>query len=195
MRNTKHLTIVALTLAAFVGSAKAVDENGELKRQRNNAEKLALIHAPARPKFAATVRDLEAQGQRPLIVNSYRSPASQAAIKARGNSRVSWSYHNAQTPQGKPDALAADFVDSRYFWQRGHDDFWLMLASAAEGHDLSSGVYWGLPPNYRKRIRGLISRREWHTPYRVGWDPGHIEVKGVTLAEARRGKRPYKARG
>lgn len=186
----KQLLTAALAVCALTAGAKAADENGELRRRQHNAAQLSTIHAPSRPKFAAAVRDLEAHGQRPFIVCAYRSPHTQAAIQARGNSRVAWSFHNAQTPQGKPDALAADFVDARWFYQRGHGDFWLMLASAAQSHDLWTGIRWELPNADRRRIDALIAARDWRGAYRVGYDPGHVEVTGLTLAQARRGVRP-----
>jgi hypothetical protein len=195
MKNTRYSLAAFIAVAFLATNATAANVNGEAKRRANNATKIALMHPAVRPKFAATVRDLEGHGRFPYIVQTARTLSQQKAAKAAGNSKVSWSFHNAVTSDGVADALAADFVDLPYFWQtRG--DFWLMLAAAAESHGLATGtgMGWGknLKPEDRKRIRTLIARRDWKGKYKIAWDPGHVQVTGVTLAEARRGVRPYR---
>jgi hypothetical protein len=132
---------------------------------------------------------LEKNDQKPYIVWSFRHPSTQAAIKAKGNSKVSWSLHNAMTPSGKPDALAFDLVDNRYFWQTGND-FSLMQASSSQSHGLWTGIRWDLPKADRQRIDLLIAVKDWKARYRRGYDPGHSQVTGLTYAQARAGKRP-----
>lgn len=194
MKNTtlinlkNRLAVTILAVAALILPAKAA--NGEALRVRNNVEKLQLIHAPSRPKFAATLRDLESHGRRPYIVDSYRNPATQAALKARGVSTVSWSFHNAQTPGGKPDALAMDVSEMDGLGRLKYpSDFLLMLAGAARSHNLETGVLWGLSQDQRARLNVAIARRDWQCKAPQGWDAGHVQITKISLGQARKGVR------
>ena len=39
-------------------------------------------------------------------------------------------------------------------------------------------------------IDEAIANKDWDAPVKIGWDPTHIQPVGVTIAEAKAGKRP-----
>lgn len=185
---------VLSAVLTLTGAAKAVDTHGELVRHQKNYERLQLMNPGIRPKIKATLEDVELHGYRPLIDSGvWRSVAQQAAKKAAGASQVSYSYHNVTTPDGKPDSLAADITDNRWFWS-SPKPYWLTLAASAESHGLTTGIYWGLSQNDRNRIRQAIKTRNWNAPVKIGWDAAHVEPAHFTIAMARAGKRPFPVR-
>ena len=58
-----------------------------------------------------------------------------------GNSRVRFSFHNAQLKIGTPNAYAIDIIDRRWAWGVGaeRNHFWDALGKAAK----AEGLYWG----------------------------------------------------
>ena len=178
-------------VTALATTAKAVDTHGELLRKQDNAERLQLINPGMRPKVKAVLSDLEQHGYRPLIDSGvWRSIAEQAKKKAAGVSQVSYSYHNVTTADGRPDSLAADITDNRWFWS-SPTPYWLTLAGSAESHQLTTGIYWGLSQNDRNKIRQAIKVRNWNANVPLGWDTAHVEPANFTIAQARAGKRPF----
>jgi hypothetical protein len=173
---TRNLFLTAtLGLATLAGSATAVDVNGEMRRRTANAERLTRISPAIRPKIAAVLSDLEGHGYRPLIdVGVWRSPAEQRAKVRAGYSKTLYSFHTCTAPGGKAASLAADITDHRWFWNSPRP-FWLVLAAAADGHDLTTGIYWGLSQAQRQRIHDAIARRDWNAKVALGWDTAHTE--------------------
>jgi hypothetical protein len=182
-------------IATLTTTAKAVDTHGELVRKQDNAERLMLMNPGIRPKIKATLTDMEHHGYRPLIDSGvWRSPAEEAKKKAQGVSQVSFGFHNVTTPDGRPDSLAADITDNRWFWS-SPKSFWLTLAGAAESHGLTTGIYWGLSQASRNKIREAIKTRNWNAPVQIGWDAAHVQPAApFTISEARAGKRPFPVR-
>ena len=158
-------------------------------RQRRNGERLAECHPAFRAALRRVLHDLEADHYRPRIQCAYRSPALQAEAYAAGRSHVQWSYHNATTADGHPDALAADVLDDdaplapsrRYL---------LSLAMVCDRYGLSTGISWGLLPHLRRATLAAVATRMPDADVKIGWDPCHVEVRGLTLAQARAGQRP-----
>lgn len=160
------------------------------ERNLVNETRLKKISPSIRAKVAAVLTDLEGHGFQPLIdAQVWRSPAEQAALKKKGYSKVSYSFHNCTTKDGRPDSLAADITDARYGWD-SPKKFWLMLAASAEAHGLNSGIYWGLPQSKRNEIRKAIKERNFNQNLSLGWDVAHVEPKGISILAARLGKRP-----
>lgn len=161
-----------------------------LQRKTLNAARLLKLNPAMRRKVAAIIADLEAHGYQPLIdAQVWRSPAQQAKLKAQGRSKVSYSFHNCTTRAGLPDSLAADITDARYGWE-SPKAFWLTLAAAAQAHGCTTGIYWGLSVDKRIKIRKAIARRDFNALVELGWDTAHVEPSGLTLDEAKAGKRP-----
>ncbi len=161
------------------------------ERQARNYMLLQRITPGLRLKVQAILRDLEGHDDQPLIDGGvWRSPAEQMQKYKLGYSKVKWSFHNATTRDGKPDALACDITDARFAWESPLS-FWLRLAASAQAHGMESGIYWGLKAAQRATIINAIRLRQW-TPGNIsrGWDPAHIQVKGISLMRARFGARP-----
>jgi hypothetical protein len=150
---------------------------------------LLRIDKTIRPAVDAVVRDLERQGQRPLIdAGVWRSPADQLDKFKHGFSKVKWGYHCATTKDGKPDSLAADIVDANRMWNASRE-FWLRLGASALEHKLGWGGYFGLPKAMKESLRAELERRHFDSPAKLGWDVAHVETTRVTIAEAKAGKR------
>jgi peptidoglycan L-alanyl-D-glutamate endopeptidase CwlK len=160
-------------------------------RHTHNNKMLQRINPRLRPKIAAVISDLEGHGDQPLIDSGvYRSPAEQMQKFRAGFSKVRWSFHNATSKTGAPDSLAVDITDARYGWD-SPQSFWLRLAASAQAHGLECGIYWGLKAHQRAAITNAIAAQNW-TPGNIslGWDTAHLQVKGISLRQAKWGKRP-----
>ncbi len=160
-------------------------------RQFQNYRMLERVHFNLRHKVAMIVLDLEGHGCHPLIdAGVYRSPAEQLKKFQEGNSKVRYSYHNVTGRSGTPESLAADITDAELRWNSPLS-FWLRLASSAQAHQMTSGIYWGLNASRRSELRAIIARRTWNPGnVSIGWDPAHVQVTGISLFAAKRGKRP-----
>ena len=161
----------------------------EADRNARNAEKLAQLYPTFAKRIAKVIAALEASGVRPRIQDAYRSPADQLIAFNKGNSKLKFGFHNVTGDGSKPEALAVDLLD---------DDnplsmttaYFLRAAVAAEKNGLISGIRFGLPAGLRAGIDAAIASKNYAATVKVGWDPTHIEPTGITLTEARGGKRP-----
>jgi peptidoglycan L-alanyl-D-glutamate endopeptidase CwlK len=79
-------------------------------------KKLASLEPGFRGKIDPVLQALRTEGFRPKIVFGWRSVAKQRELHRLGRTKVLFSFHNAQTPQGIPSALAVDVVDERWAW-------------------------------------------------------------------------------
>lgn len=102
--------------------------------------KLQQVHPNLARKVRAIISDLEGHGWEPTIGSGWRSVEEQRAILARGDSTVSFSFHNAEL-NGKPAALAVDIVDARWGWD-SPKRFWTHLGSSANAHKCVWGGNW-----------------------------------------------------
>lgn len=136
------------------------------------------------PTFRRRIDDLLAElhrlGHRPVVRETWRSPSRQAYYLERGWSQVSKSFHTVTGPEGRPEALAIDLHDGR--WEPDSDrqlELYRALVQLAPKYDLESGGSW--------------SRRadsKW-SAFDLGWDPGHLEPRNMTIAAAHAGARPW----
>ena len=103
--------------------------------------KLQSLHPLLRPKVQATLGALKQRGFQPKIFYGWRSVAVQLQLYNQGNSKVKFSFHNAQNSDGTPNSYAADIVDARYGWgsQAETSGFWKALGEVAKKQSL----YWG----------------------------------------------------
>jgi hypothetical protein len=181
--------VFSLVLCATAANATAV-ANAEVVRRESNTARIGKMNPYMRPKVKAVLSDLEAHGYRPLIDSGvYRTPAEQREKVRKGYSKTLYSFHNATTLDGKPDSLAADITDARWGWDSGAA-YWLKLAKSAEAHDLETGIRWGLKAEQRAKIDRVLAARDWQYRGSLGWDTAHVQPKGLSVSQAKRGIRP-----
>src|SRR5678815_3455909 len=167
-------------------------------RKVRNVDRLGLCYPPFAGRVAALISRLESEGFRPRIDQSWRTPAQHQQQLAAGTSKSSWSFHMATTPDGKPDALAVDLLDDDYPVPSNHQDEWpdsfrqyvLWLASLARQWGLETGIAWGLSVDERRALSDALSNDPLSYRGEVGWDVCHVEIRDLTLAAAKAGKRP-----
>lgn len=161
----------------------------EPRRFKRNEERLKELF----PTFAARVKrvieDLEAAGGRPRIQDAYRSPEDQLKAFTSGNSKLKFGFHNVTGPAGEKESLAVDMLDDDAPGKPS-TEYLLKLAAAARKHGLISGVLWGLSEPCRRAVNDAIEVKNFKAAVKVGWDPTHLEPAGITVAEAKAGKRP-----
>lgn len=161
----------------------------EADRQKRNESRLKELHPKFRARLRRVIDALEAEGIRPRIQDGWRSEADQLKAYKSGHSKLRYGFHNVTAADGTPEALAVDLLD---------DDnplnptrvYLLKLAAAAEKAGLSTGIRWGLPKSLREAIDRAIAAQDWLEEVKVGWDPCHVEPTGITVADAREGRRP-----
>lgn len=104
------------------------------------ARKLASLHPQFRRQVVTLIDRLRGDGFRPVVVYGWRSVAVQERLFRAGTSKVTFSFHNAQTPDGLPAAWAADLVDERWYWREPDAHvFFRALGKAAK----AQGLIWG----------------------------------------------------
>ena len=163
--------------------------NADTARQTRNAKLLRQCDPVFARKVSAILADMEGHGLKPRVQESWRSLARQNTLKQQGFTQLAWSFHNATNTQGQPDSLAVDLVDEQYPLQ-SPTRFLLLLASAARSHGCVTGIVWGLTKKQGEEINQAIESSDWSASVMVGWDPEHVQIGGISLSEAREGKRP-----
>lgn len=104
-------------------------------------KKLQSMDSRLSPKVLSLLGALKERGFQPKIFFGWRSVAVQLQIYNQGNTTVKFSFHNAQKPDGTPNAYAADIIDSRYGWspEAETSGFWKALGEEAK----KQGLHWG----------------------------------------------------
>jgi hypothetical protein len=102
---------------------------------------------------------------------------------------LKFGFHNVTGPNGEKESLAVDMLDDDSPLNIS-TSYLLKLAHFSEKNGLSTGIRWGLPKNLRTAIDEAIFAENWSAAVKVGWDPTHVEPVGITVTEARNGKRP-----
>jgi hypothetical protein len=135
------------------------------------------------------ITELEGKGLRPRIQDAWRSPGDQLKAFNNGNSKLKFGFHNVTSGTGSPESLAVDMLDDDSPLASGKP-YLLQLAAAAEKAGLMTGVRWGVPKALVGAIDAAIAAKDWDANVKIGWDPTHVEPTGITVAEAKSGKRP-----
>lgn len=104
-------------------------------------KKLQSLTPKLRDKVRPVLLALKARGFQAEIFYGWRSVKVQLELVRKGHSRVRFSFHNAQKPDGTPDAYAADIIDRRYGWsdEAAERGFWKALGQEAK----EQGLIWG----------------------------------------------------
>lgn len=125
--------------ASSGGAGKISDWSGD-SSQWTQDKKLASLEPTFRPKIERVIAKLKADGFQPKIVFGWRSVAVQKQLKAQGKTTVSFSFHNAQKPNGTPNAWAVDIIDARWSWNEPDcHKFFRALGDAGK----AEGLVWG----------------------------------------------------
>lgn len=161
----------------------------EAERISRNQARLTEMYPVFRDKVIPILKELEEAGYRPRIQVAWRSVSDQLEAYRNGYSQVTYGYHNATSPQGNKEALAADILDDDNPLS-AKTDYMLRLAAAAEKQGLTTGIRWGLTDEKAQLVNAALASQNWTMPVHVGWDPLHVEVTGISIADVKAGKRP-----
>jgi hypothetical protein len=161
----------------------------EQARIKRNQDKLSELFSRFATRIESVIQDLQALGIRPRIQEAYRSPEAQLIAFNSGTSKLKFGFHNITGDDGKPESLAVDLLDDDRPLAPS-TNYLLRLATVAETHGLETGVLWGLPPKLQDGVRQALASGDFGAKVKVGWDPTHIQPRGITVAEAKQGKRP-----
>lgn len=150
-------------------------------RVRQNEARLAEMFPGFRARVEAILADLETEGWHPRI---------QTAWLAREDAREKITLHHITGKGGgkggRKEALAADIVDDDAPGAR----FWLCLAAAARRRGCQTGILRGLPEAEHGPIIAAVDAPYGDIPALLGEEPAHVAPIGLSVAEARHGKRP-----
>jgi peptidase C39-like protein len=161
----------------------------ESERIQRNQSRMQELYPYFREHVQVLLKEMEAEGLRPRCQDAWRSPDDQLKAYKAGTTQVQYGFHNVTGPNGNKEALAVDVLDDNNIFAT-KTDYMLRLAAAAERNGLVTGIRWGLSEAYSKAIDDAIASKSWSAPVHVGWDPLHVEVTGLTISDARMGKRP-----
>ncbi|MBL8483568.1 MAG: M15 family metallopeptidase [Rhodocyclaceae bacterium] len=130
----------AVPAAPPAPAAAVQDWSGDSSRWPQE-KKIASLAPALRPKVEAVLAALAARGFKPKVFFGWRSVAVQMEIVRKGNSKVKFSFHNAQLPDGTPNAYAVDIIDQRWAWSDAAEKngFWEALGEEAK----KLGLFWG----------------------------------------------------
>ena len=159
------------------------------ERRHHNAICLLELFPTFRARILGIIDCLEEQGLRPRIREAWRSREEQLRRFKSGHTRLKFGLHNLTGKNGAKEALAVHLLD---------DDapdvpslrFLLMLAAAARRNGCRTGILTGLPEDAQADIVAAIDRNSFDAPVQVGRAPTYVAPLGITVPEARYGKRP-----
>jgi hypothetical protein len=161
----------------------------EAARAKRNAEKLNQLFPTFAARLKKVIADLESQGIRPRIQDAHRSLEDQLKAFEAGNAKVKFGFHNVTGSDGTPESLAVDMLDDDHPLAPSVK-YLLQLAAAAQKQKLETGILWGLPSALQEGVKTAIAAGDFEAKVKVGWDPTHVQPTGITIQEAKNGKRP-----
>lgn len=161
----------------------------ESDRKKRNTERLIQLYPSFRVRLENLINLLEEKHLRPRIQDAWRSPADQKKVFDDGHSKLLFGFHNVTAKDGTPESLAVDLLDDDSPLDPGRR-YLLQLAAAAKKVGLETGIRWGVPVKLVKAIDQAIHDEKWDANIKVGWDPTHVQPSGISVSEAKVGKRP-----
>jgi hypothetical protein len=163
----------------------------EADRLERNKERLGECFPTFAKRVADVIKDMEALGFRPRIQAAHRTIEDQKKAHDEGFSHVLFGFHNVTGKNGKPESLAVDMLDDDHPDETVSRKYLITLASIGQKHGLGSGIFFDLkPPAARKALQDAIDEHDFDSKIKIGFDPTHLETTGVTIAQAKAGKRP-----
>lgn len=161
----------------------------EAARLARNTQRLTEMFGPMAPVVRRVLNRMEKQKFRPRIQSAWRSEADQLLAFQRGTSEVKFGFHNVTGAGGVKQSLACDVLDDDH--PLGPPTRYLLaLAIAARAEGLETGIAWNLKPALAAGVEAAIAARDLDRPVKIGFDPTHIQPVGITIAQAKSGKRP-----
>ena len=161
----------------------------EAARKQRNQQRLTECFPTFAGSVGAVIKDMEDQGFRPRIQDAHRTIEDQLKAFNGGFSKVKFGFHNVTGANGKPEALAVDLLDDNRPLNPSRE-YLIRLAATAQAHGLQTGIFFGLPQVLRKGLSQAIEDLNFSSAVKIGFDPTHIEVTGISITEAKAGKRP-----
>jgi len=125
--------------------------------QWTQGEKLQSLNPAFREKVKKVLTALETRSFQPKIFYAWRSVAVQQELVKMGRSKIRFSFHNAQLPDGTPNAYAVDIIDKRWGWKDEAEShgFWNALGEEAK----KLGLVWGGDWTNFKDVAHIQGRR------------------------------------
>ena len=161
----------------------------EAARKARNKQRLTECFPAFAKRVEAVIKDMEALGFRPRIQDAHRSLADQLKAFNKGTSKTKFGFHNIMGASGKPESLAVDLLDDDKPLSPSRK-YLILLAGVAGNHGLHSGIFFDLPASLRAGLRAAIAAKNFSPAVKIGFDPTHLEPTGITVAQAKAGKRP-----
>lgn len=161
----------------------------EPARKQRNQQRLAECFPTFAKRLEGVIKDMEDQGFRPRIQDAHRSIPDQLKAVENGFSTVKFGFHNVTGANGKAEALAVDLLDDDKPLKPTRE-YLIRLAATAQTHGLQTGIFFKLKENLRPRLKQAIADLNFSSSVEIGFDPTHVEVTGISIAEAKAGKRP-----
>lgn len=161
----------------------------EPRRKERNAQKLTELYPTFAARVARVIAGMEAAGWRPRIQDAWRSPEDQKKAYDAGHSKLLYGFHNVTGPDGRREALAVDLIDDDKPLN-SRKPYLLQLAAIAGQEGVTTGIRWDMPVELVAGIDKAIADQNWNAKVKIGWDPTHIQPIGITVQEAKAGKRP-----
>jgi len=161
----------------------------EPARKERNKQRLGECFPAFAQRVEAVIHDLEEEHFRPRIQDAHRSIEDQLLAFKKGTSKVKFGFHNVTGAGGKAEALAVDLLDDDHPLDPPRK-YLIRLAGIAQARGLQTGIFFGLPSTLRKGLRKAIEDLNFSAGVKIGFDPTHLEVKGISIEEAKAGKRP-----
>ncbi|MEK6299470.1 MAG: hypothetical protein AABO41_02015 [Acidobacteriota bacterium] len=161
----------------------------EAARKERNRQRLTECFPKFAARLEAVIKAMEDQGFRQRIQDAHRTIADQRKAFDGGFSRVLFGFHNVTGKEDKPEALAVDLLDDDRPLSPNRE-YLIRLAATAQAQGLQTGIFFGLPQALRRGLSEAIASLDFNPAIKIGFDPTHVEVKGISIAEAKAGKRP-----
>ena len=181
---------------------KTVFKSGGANGPKDN-KSLDALHPTVAAAWLRVKAKLEADGWQPQVVTCFRSLKSQAEKASSGKSTVTFGNHCAINEEGEPNSQAMDVIDKRYSYGNNKKTiaaqgkkfvkdqafkFWAEMAryAAMEGFKWGGDFTWK-GNKYKKngdydKNASKVNTYKKKSLTHIGWDPGHIEMIGITVA-------------
>jgi peptidoglycan hydrolase-like protein with peptidoglycan-binding domain len=110
----------------------------------SHKKKLDSLNPGFKEKVKEMVEELQHRQFRPKIFFAWRSVEVQLELYRKKRTKVKFSFHNSQKPDGRPYAYAVDVIDRRWAWGAAAqaNGFWDALGETAKDNRLHWGGDW-----------------------------------------------------